>query len=85
MSDRVAQRHGNPQPKERGPGKQKDSEMTFPEKLTINDKDRPKVISDDPVTKFDLSRQSSHHKPDHLGSAVDFFNEPSRKFESNEK
>jgi len=57
----------------------------FPTSLTINDKDRPKINDDSPVTKFDSSEQTDHERPDDSGNAKDLLNDLSCKFESNEK
>jgi hypothetical protein len=65
--------------------KQKDFWTRFPIALIMNDKYRPNIINDDPVTQFDALSQTDHDKSDDSGNANDFLNELSRKFESNEK
>jgi hypothetical protein len=41
--------------------------------LIFHDKCRPKVINDNPVTQFNPSSQTNHHKPDDSREANDFF------------
>jgi hypothetical protein len=63
-------------------GKQKDFWMRFTKDLIIHEKYPPKVINENPGTKFDSSWQTDHETPDDSGNGTDFLKELFRKFES---